>query len=140
MSPEQALGDPLDPRTDIFSLGLVLYEMLTGRRAFEGRSTTAIVDAILHASPKGLDAADVSSVPKEMRKLVARMLEKDRERRPANMAEVAARLRAVQSGSMAGCEYAAASADSSRNGVPGSHRRSILSRIDQLFAKHELDG
>jgi serine/threonine protein kinase/tetratricopeptide (TPR) repeat protein len=113
MSPEQALGDPLDPRTDIFSFGLVLYEMLTGRRAFEGRSTTAIVDAILHATPKGLDVADVSSVPKELRKLVARMLEMDREHRPATASEIAARLRAVQSGSMAGREYAAASADSS---------------------------
>jgi eukaryotic-like serine/threonine-protein kinase len=108
MSPEQALGDPLDPRTDIFSLGLVLYEMLTGRRAFEGRSNTAIVDAILHSSPAGLDVADVSAVPRDFRKLVARMLEKDREKRPASASEVAARLRAVQSGSMAGREYAAA--------------------------------
>jgi len=114
MSPEQALGDPLDPRTDIFSLGLVLYEMLTGRRAFEGRSNTAIVDAILHASPAGLDVADMASVPRDFRKLVARMLEKDREKRPASAAEVAARLRAVQSGSMAGREYAAASAGTSR--------------------------
>jgi eukaryotic-like serine/threonine-protein kinase len=113
MSPEQALGDPLDPRTDIFSLGLVLYEMLTGRRAFEGRSTTAIVDAILHSAPTGLGAADVSSVPTELRRLVARMLEKDREQRPRTAAEVATRLRAVQSGSMAGREYAATSSGSS---------------------------
>src|SRR5476649_1948936 len=113
MSPEQALGDPLDPRTDIFSLGLVLYEMLTGRRAFEGRSTTAIVDAILHSAPTGLGVTDTSIVPKELRKLISRMLEKDRERRPSTVAEVAARLRAVQSGSMAGREYAAATADSS---------------------------
>ena len=113
MSPEQALGDPLDPRTDIFSFGLVLYEMLTGRRAFEGRSTTAIIDAILHAAPGGLDLADASVMPKELRRLVARMLEKDRDRRPASAAEIAARLRAVQSGSMAGREYAAAAGDSS---------------------------
>jgi serine/threonine protein kinase/tetratricopeptide (TPR) repeat protein len=107
MSPEQALGDPLDPRTDIFSLGLVLYEMLTARRAFEGRSTTAIVDAILHAEPPGLAPADVSHVPKTMRRLLSRMLEKDRELRPATASQVAAQLRAVQSGSIAGREYAA---------------------------------
>jgi tetratricopeptide (TPR) repeat protein len=113
MSPEQALGDPLDQRTDIFSLGLVLYEMLTGRRAFEGRSTTAIVDAILHAEPKGLDLGDVSAIPKELRRLVARMLDKERDLRPSTAAEVAARLRAVQSGSMAGREYAAIDTESS---------------------------
>ena len=118
MSPEQALGDPLDPRTDIFSFGLVLYEMLTGRRAFEGRSTTAIVDAILHASPKGLDVADVSAVPKELRRLLGRMLEKDRENRPGTAAEIAARLRAVQSGSMAGREYAATTPDSASGSTP----------------------
>ena len=117
MSPEQALGDPLDPRTDIFSLGLVLYEMLTGRRAFEGRSTTAIVDAILHSAPQGLDVADVSAIPKELRRLIGRMLEKDRDLRPATAAEIAARLRAVQSGSMAGREYAA---KTPRDGVIGS--------------------
>jgi eukaryotic-like serine/threonine-protein kinase len=128
MSPEQALGDPLDPRTDIFSLGLVLYEMLTGRRAFEGRSTTAIVDAILHSSPTGLDPGDASAVPKEVRRLVARMLEKDREYRPATAAEVAARLRAVQSGSMAGREYAATSLDSS----PGSSK--VLRIPSRIYA------
>ncbi len=108
MSPEQALGDPLDARTDIFSLGLVLYEMLTGRRAFEGRSTTAIVDAILHAEPNGLNPADVSNVPKDLRRLLMRLLDKDKDGRPASAAEVAAHLRAVQSGSIAGREYAAA--------------------------------
>src|SRR3954465_1887118 len=120
MSPEQALGDPLDARTDIFSLGLVLYEMLTARRAFEGRSTTAIVDAILHAAPKGLDLADVSTIPKELRRLIGRMLEKDRDPRPAPAAEIAARLRAVQSGSMAGREYAAAAPSGSRTLTVGS--------------------
>src|SRR5262249_31249800 len=108
MSPEQALGDPLDHRTDIFSLGVVLYEMVTGRRAFEARSTTAIVDSILHDTPAGLRVGESSSVPKQMRVLLAKMLDKDRDKRPATAAEVAAHLRAIQSGSFAGREYAAA--------------------------------
>ena len=59
----------------IFSFGLVLYEMLTGRRAFEGRSTTAIVDAILHAAPVGLGPHDTSSIPRDCGGCSARMLE-----------------------------------------------------------------
>jgi tetratricopeptide (TPR) repeat protein len=108
MSPEQALGDPLDARSDIFSFGVVLYEMLTARRAFEGRSTTAIVDAILHAAPAGLGAEAAARIPATMRQLLQRMMEKDRERRPSSAGEVAAHLRAVQSGSIAGREFAAA--------------------------------
>jgi len=127
MSPEQALGDPLDPRTDIFSLGLVLYEMLTGRRAFEGRSNTAIIDAILHGVPPALDSGAASPLPREIRPLIARMLEKDRDRRPGSAADVAARLRAIQSGSIAGREYAAtgqissaSSSDPSSGLAPGT--------------------
>jgi len=113
MSPEQALGDPLDGRTDIFSFGVVLYEMLTGRRAFVGRSTTAIVDAILHSAPEAL-APDATQIPPAMRRLLQRMMAKHREERPAGAAEVAEHLRAVQSGSMAGREYAAAAPESGR--------------------------
>jgi len=107
MSPEQALGDPVDHRTDLFSFGLVLYEMVTGQRAFEGRSTTAIIDAVLHATPAELEAGRSTRMPRDLRAILARTLDKDRERRPRSAAEIAAHLRALQSGSIAGREFAA---------------------------------
>ena len=87
MSPEQALGRDLDPRSDLFSFGIVLYEMLTGRLPFEGASPTEIVDSIIHKEPVAIARYNYD-VPPELERIVRRCLEKDRDRRYQTAREV----------------------------------------------------
>lgn len=87
MSPEQAEGRKVDGRSDIFSFGSVLYEMVTGRRAFEGTNTISTLGAILHTEPKA--ASEISAgVPTELDKIIARCLRKDPERRAQGIADI----------------------------------------------------
>src|SRR6185312_11551150 len=87
MSPEQAEGRKVDGRSDIFSFGSVLYEMVTGRRAFEGANRISTLAAILHTEPKA--ASEISAgVPTELDKVIARCLRKDPERRAQSIADI----------------------------------------------------
>jgi serine/threonine protein kinase/tetratricopeptide (TPR) repeat protein len=104
MSPEQTRGEPVDHRTDIWSFGVLLYEMLAGKRMFAGTSPAEILAAILK-DPIDL-AALPADVPPPVRNLIARLVERDRGRRPAGMAEVAAILVAAAAGSVAGSHVA----------------------------------
>ncbi len=91
MSPEQIRGEKLDARSDLFSLGLVMFEMLTGRRAFKGSTGAAVHDAVLHGSPVRVRQVN-PSVPAGVESVIRRSLEKDRERRYQSAGELHADL------------------------------------------------
>lgn len=97
MSPEQAEGKKLDPRSDIFSFGSLLYEMLTGRRAFQGDSNLATLAAVLREEP-----APLRSAPPDLEKLIARCLRKHPEGRAQHMGDVKLALLELQEESRSG--------------------------------------
>ncbi|HZU24079.1 MAG TPA: protein kinase [Bryobacteraceae bacterium] len=94
MSPEQARGEELDARTDIFSFGLVLYEMATGREAFPGGTPAIVIDKLLNDNPRPIDDLN-PRVPEELQRIIGRCLMKDRERRYQTTAELHADLEAL---------------------------------------------
>jgi eukaryotic-like serine/threonine-protein kinase len=89
MSPEQASGKTIDTRSDIFSFGVVLYEMVAQRKPFEGTTSLQVIQAIIHQTPKPLPA----SVPLELRMAVDKALEKDPDDRYQSMRELVVDLR-----------------------------------------------
>jgi serine/threonine protein kinase/tetratricopeptide (TPR) repeat protein len=125
MSPEQVRGDNLDPRTDIFSLGLLLYEMATGRQAFSGSTGGAIIEAVLTRAPVPAHSIN-PDIPPELEEIINKALHKDREQRQQHAAEIRAGLLRLERGT-----------DSSWKAAPENTASVSISTASQLQSTGE---
>jgi serine/threonine protein kinase len=131
MSPEQATGAKVDARSDIFSFGAMLYEMVTGVRAFAGTSIADTLAAVLRAQPKP-PIEVVPAVPSDLQKLILRCLRKDPERRIQHMGDVKLALQEIKEDSESGTPAAAA--------TPRKRRGLLLAAVAGLVVLAAVAG
>src|ERR1700680_577563 len=127
MSPEQARSEELDPRTDLFSFGVVLYEMATGKKPFTGNNVIMTLDAVLHTKPPSPLTLN-PTLPKEIEGVVGKAMEKDRSKRYQSAAEMKADLQRLKKETESGL---------SRTGARESSRLHVVSKSFQTSSRSQ---
>jgi serine/threonine-protein kinase len=132
MSPEQTRGEGVDHRTDIWSLGAVIYEMVTGQRAFKGDYEQAVVYSILNQQPEPMTALR-TGVPMEMERIVTKAMAKDPADRYQHVDEMPVDLRALKAGLVGISTASAAGAATAPTGPPALRRRGTVLALGGLI-------
>jgi serine/threonine-protein kinase len=135
MSPEQIRGDDLDPRTDIFSLGLVLYEMATGRQAFGGGTGGAVIEAVLTRPPSPIRSIN-ADIPPRLEDIINEALRKNRDERYQSAAEIRADLERIRRDADSG-RFPVAVADDPNLSSTGKRRSRASSATQTGIARPE---